>query len=167
LAFGYSVLGAGWLYLKANRVIERFAIASLRMLTPTFLILSGIGCLYAARVQPEIHVAWVMHSAVLSIVTVLIVLVGATLTFIPLRGRTAVPFTLGIVLFLLGMAGFAVTVFPNIIPFKLSLWEAASSSSSQIFLLAGAALVTPVILAYTAFAYWVFRGRTPERGWGE
>jgi cytochrome d ubiquinol oxidase subunit II len=61
----------------------------------------------------------------------------------------------------------ALLLFPDLVPFSLSLWDVASSSMSQRFVLIGAALVTPVVLAYSAFAYWIFRGRTPEKGWGE
>jgi cytochrome d ubiquinol oxidase subunit II len=45
------------------------------------------------------------------------------------------------------------------------LWEAASATSSQLFVLIGALVVTPVVLGYSAFAYYVFRGKTPEHGW--
>jgi cytochrome d ubiquinol oxidase subunit II len=72
---------------------------------------------------------------------------------------------LGLTLFLLGISGMSLIVFPNIVPFNVSLWSAAASSMSQIFVLVGAAFVTPVVLAYSAFAYWVFRGRTPAKGW--
>jgi len=47
----------------------------------------------------------------------------------------------------------------------VTLWEAASSSASQTFVLVGAAFVTPIILTYSAVAYWIFRGKTPEQGW--
>jgi cytochrome d ubiquinol oxidase subunit II len=77
------------------------------------------------------------------------------------------PFLLGLFLFLVGISGVALIVFPNVVPFSLSLWDAASSSTSQWFVLIGAAFVTPVVLAYSAFAYWIFRGKTPEKGWGE
>ena len=77
------------------------------------------------------------------------------------------PFLLGLCLFAVGITGMALIVFPYIVPFSLSLWDAASSSTSQEFVLIGAAFVTPVVLAYSAFAYWIFRGRTPEKGWGE
>ena len=77
------------------------------------------------------------------------------------------PFLLGLCLFAVGITGMALIVFPYIVPFSLSLWDAASSSTSQQFVLIGAAFVTPVVLAYSAFAYWIFRGRTPEKGWGE
>jgi len=51
------------------------------------------------------------------------------------------------------------------VPFRLSLWAAATAAQNNGFLLIEAAIVTPVILAYSAFAYRVFRGKTPENGW--
>ena len=64
-----------------------------------------------------------------------------------------------------GMAGLATVVFPNIVPFTVSIWDASSSHLSQVFLLTGMCLVAPVVLAYSLFAYWVFRGKTPQGGW--
>ncbi len=55
--------------------------------------------------------------------------------------------------------------FPNVVPFKINLWRAASGIASHVFLLIGAGLVTPVVLGYSAFAYSVFRGKTPAEGW--
>jgi cytochrome d ubiquinol oxidase subunit II len=81
------------------------------------------------------------------------------------KRRPAVPFLLGLFLFVVGISGIAVIVFPDIVPFSVTLREAASSSTSQTLVLVGAAVVTPIILAYSAFAYWIFRGKTPERGW--
>jgi len=75
------------------------------------------------------------------------------------------PFLLGLVLFALGVAGLGVTIFPDIVPFRMTLWQAASASLSHVFVLIGAAIVTPIVLAYSAFAYRVFRGKTPEAGW--
>jgi len=84
-----------------------------------------------------------------------------------LRGnsRPALPFLLGLLLFIVGISGIAFIVFPEIVPFSVSLWDAASSSTSQRLVMIGAACVTPVVLAYSAFAYWIFRGKTPENGW--
>jgi cytochrome d ubiquinol oxidase subunit II len=65
----------------------------------------------------------------------------------------------------LGITGLAVLIFPNIVPFRLSLWDASASRLSHIFLLGGAVFVTPVVMVYSAFAYWVFRGKTPVKGW--
>jgi cytochrome bd ubiquinol oxidase subunit II len=51
------------------------------------------------------------------------------------------------------------------VPFQLSLWDAASATLSHVFMLAGAVVVTPIVLAYSAFAYHEFRGKTPDEGW--
>jgi cytochrome bd-type quinol oxidase subunit 2 len=59
----------------------------------------------------------------------------------------------------LGYTGLVVSIFPNIVPPTLSIWEAAAPRSSQIFLLVGVMVIVPIILAYTALAYWVFRGK--------
>jgi len=64
-----------------------------------------------------------------------------------------------------GMVALGLSFFPYVIPFQISLWNAASHSSSQEFLLIGALVTTPVILTYTAFAFWVFHGKTPAEGW--
>ncbi len=81
-------------------------------------------------------------------------------------GRSdARPFALALVLFVVGIGGLGFAIFPDIVPFRLSLWAAASSTLSHVFLLIGAAVVAPVVLAYSAFAYRVFRGKTPDKGW--
>jgi len=167
VVIGYCVLGCGWLYLKGNTGIRQFANKSLQIGTPSFLLLLCLVSLYAASIQIGIRAAWILHSVTLSGLGVLMILAGAFLTLVPRKVAATVPLILGFALFLLGIIGFALIVFPNIIPFRLTLWDAAAGSASQTFLLVGATLVTPVILAYSAFAYWVFRGRTPEKGWVE
>jgi cytochrome d ubiquinol oxidase subunit II len=72
---------------------------------------------------------------------------------------------LALAMMLSAVAALDLSFFPYIIPFRLTLWDAASAPSTQEFLLIGALVVTPVVLAYTVFAYRVFRGRTPESGW--
>jgi cytochrome bd ubiquinol oxidase subunit II len=76
-----------------------------------------------------------------------------------------VAFALAIAMILSGMTGLGLAFFPNVIPFKISLWQAASGTASHVFLLIGAGLVTPVVLGYSAFAHSVFRGKTPPEGW--
>lgn len=70
-------------------------------------------------------------------------------------------------MFLCGLVSLVLTITPNIVPFRISLWDAASPPSSQVFLLIGALFVAPVVICYSAFSYRVFRGKTPKEGWGE
>jgi cytochrome d ubiquinol oxidase subunit II len=167
LLFGYAVLGAGWIKLKSNPSVQHFASRSRRIAAPVFAALFGVGCIYAFKIQPAIRLQWASHGIALSCLVGLLAVVAATLTALKENGRPALPFFLGLFLFTVGISGMALIVFPYIVPFSLSLWDTASSSTSQQFVLIGAAVVTPMVLAYSAFAYWIFRGRTPEKGWGE
>ena len=162
---GYMVLGGGWLHLKATRSLQGFADRSLRRTTPVFVGLAAATCAAASFVQPGVLEAWTSNPVVLTIIVILFLSTAGALMQ-SIGGHSALrPFLLGLILFVLGVAGLGITIFPDIVPFRLTLWQAASASLSHVFLLIGAAIVTPVVLAYSAFAYRVFRGKTPEKGW--
>ena len=167
LVVGYTVLGGGWLRLKSNLLLQEFARRSLRVSAPVFAVLLGIACLYSAQIQPGVRSQWTLHPIALPCLLGLFAIAVGALAVLTERVRPAIPLVLGLFLFVVGISGMALIVFPNIVPFSVSLWDAASSSASQEFVLIGATIVTPVVLGYSAFAYWVFRGRTPEKGWEE
>ena len=79
--------------------------------------------------------------------------------------RNSKPFWLGIALFFLGMSGLGVTIWPYAVPESVTIWEAAAPYRSQAFMLVGVALTMPLIIAYTAWAYWVFRGKVGHEGY--
>ena len=81
------------------------------------------------------------------------------------RDKDWPPFLLTLILFLLSMAGLAISIWPEIIPGRVTIWQAAAPPSSQMFMLVGAAVLVPIILAYTIWAYWVFRGKVGEDGY--
>ncbi|MGQ7935974.1 cytochrome d ubiquinol oxidase subunit II [Paraburkholderia sp. D1E] len=162
---GYVVLGAGWLHLKATAALREFAERCLRLAVPGFVCLAAAACAAAAWVQPGIRAAWAAHTIALVLITVLFL--GVTAVLLRAIGGRADghPFFLALALFVLGVAGLGFGIFPDIVPFRLTLWAAASATLSHVFLLIGAVIVTPVVLAYSAFAYRTFRGKTPEAGW--
>ena len=67
-------------------------------------------------------------------------------------------------LFLMSFIGIAISLWPMIVPYHYTLWEAASSPSTQAFLLIGTLFLLPIILMYTAWSYWVFRGKVRDSG---
>ena len=76
------------------------------------------------------------------------------------------PFFLTLALFALSYAGLGISMYPYIVPQSITIWQAASPENSQIFMLFGVAVLIPLILGYTAWAYWVFRGKVkPESGY--
>jgi len=165
LLFGYAVPGGGWLKLKSNVSLQHFASHSRRISAPAFAVFFGIACIYAVRIQPGIRSQWASHGITLAFLVGLFAIAAGTLTALPEKSRPVLPFLLGLLLFVVGISGIAFIVFPEIVPFSVSLWDAASSSTSQRLVMIGAACVTPVVLAYSAFAYWIFRGKTPENRW--
>ena len=69
------------------------------------------------------------------------------------------PFFLSLVLFALSYAGLGISMWPYIVPQSITIWQAASPANSQLFMLVGVAILVPLILGYTGWAYWVFRGK--------
>jgi cytochrome d ubiquinol oxidase subunit II len=162
---GYCVLGAGWLHLKGTGAVREFAERALRWSTPGFAALAVVACIVARDVQPAVEAAWTTHTVVLSVTATLFCISCVALRWAIGRGSDSLPFLFGLLLFACGLVGLCVTVFPDLLPFRLTLWSVAAASSSQVFLLIGAAVVAPIVIAYSLFAYHVFRGKTPESGW--
>jgi hypothetical protein len=69
-------------------------------------------------------------------------------------------------LFLLCFLGLGISMFPYVIPTEIMIWEAAAPDNSLSFMLVGAIALVPLILGYTADAYYVFRGKIdPDAGY--
>ena len=75
------------------------------------------------------------------------------------------PFFLTLSLFALSYAGLGISMYPYIVPQSITIWQAAAPPESLIFLLVGALILIPIILAYTAWSYWVFRGKVGAAGY--
>ena len=100
---------------------------------------------------------------------VLVPLIAAVLFFALLRSlaarRTFAPFLIALALFAIGMVGLGISMWPFIIPPSVTIWQAAAPERSQVFMLVGTLIIMPVILAYTGWAYWVFRGKVGVEGY--
>ena len=70
------------------------------------------------------------------------------------------PFLISIGLFLMGYVGMAISVYPWIIPFQYDIWQAAASPEGLSLMLVGVLPLLPIILGYTGYCYYVFRGKT-------
>lgn len=164
---GYATLGVGWLRLKGDETTRAFARRHQRWIPLAFLGLAIITGAIAATIQPHFAVSWRDHSSVLSLCIVVFAGCGMGIAWVAGRDDADdhIGFALALAMMLSGVAALDLSFFPYVIPFRITLWDAASATSTQVFLLIGALVVTPVILTYSAFAYRVFRGRTPAAGW--
>ncbi|MCW5773440.1 MAG: cytochrome d ubiquinol oxidase subunit II, partial [Rhodospirillaceae bacterium] len=83
------------------------------------------------------------------------------------RGGERLPFFLAVLVFLFGFAGIGVSLWPYIVPYALTIWQAAAPRASQVFVLIGIAVALPMVAIYTVYAYRVFSGKVhAEEGYG-
>jgi cytochrome bd ubiquinol oxidase subunit II len=164
---GFALLGSTWLVWKTDGPCQTHAYRMAKMAALATFALMGAVSLYNLALRPEYADRWlsapeIYYAAPVPVVTgvLAIWLIRALM-----RGREALPFWLSIALFLMGMAGLGVTIWPNVIPPSLTIWDAAAPERSQIFMLVGVAITMPLILGYTFWAYWVFRGKVADEGY--
>lgn len=164
LICGYGLLGATWCVMKTTGELEIWARRmAIRFLVATIvaMVLVSIWVPFLGRQLEARWFSWpnIAFLAPIPLVTAFV----AYRLFRDLEfGRHVRPFFLAIGLFLLGYLGLGVSLFPFIVPPALTIWQASNTVSSQLFALVGFAIVLPVIFAYTAYAYYVFRGKVAE-----
>jgi cytochrome d ubiquinol oxidase subunit II len=161
LMFGYALLGAGWLVLKTEGPLQVMARRLGRYAFVGVLVAVVAVSLWTPYVHPHIAERWFSwpNIAWLAPVPALTALV-ALLEWRSLNNRSdAAPFLWAVALFVLSYLGLAISLFPMIVPYKYTIWQAASSEATQAFLMIGVLVLLPIILLYSAWSYWVFRGK--------
>lgn len=165
---GYALLGATWLNMKTDGEVQERARRHALPLVAAVLVAMGIVSLWTPFAVERIAERWftLPNFYFLWPVPVLAVLIGF-LVFTGLQRRAElVPFFGTIGLFLLGYAGLAISTAPYIVPPSLTFWDAAAAPASQMFFLVGTAFLLPLVLLYTVFVYWIFRGKVEHGGPG-
>jgi len=161
LITGYALLGATWLIMKTEDALQRWAYDRARQLLFAVLAFILLVSLWTPLTDAAIAERWFSwpNIALLSPVPLLTALLAFGLWQSIEQRREVLPFVCTMGLFLLSYSGLAISLWPFVIPRTVTIWEAASAPGSQAFLLVGVALMLPATLAYTAYSYWVFRGK--------
>lgn len=163
----YALLGACWLILKTDGELQAYA--RRHALPLTGLTLGAIGIVSAATPLLAGHYfdRWLAWPQIVWVapVPVLTALLGYALARSLHARHELAPFLLTLGLFTLCFVGLGVSMFPYIVPHGLTIWDTATARSSQQFSLAGAAVMLPVIIAYSAWSYRVFRGKVTAEGY--
>ena len=164
---GYALLGSTWLIWKldgpgqahARKLALRSALATIVLMGAISLYNVFLNAEYAERwlTAPEIYLA--------APVPILTAIIALSMIQAIRKARNSKPFWLSIALFFFGMAGLGVTMWPYVVPPGVTIWDAAAPERSQVFMLIGVAITLPLIIAYTAWAYWVFRGKVADEGY--
>jgi cytochrome d ubiquinol oxidase subunit II len=159
---GYALLGANWLVMKTAGDLQ---IASRKIARPLLWIVVGavaIVSLWTPLLNDAIAQRWFSwpNIAYLSPVPILVTLVALGIDRSLAKSGEKAPFILSLILFILSYLGLGISLFPNVVPPHIDIWQAAAPDESLSFLLVGASVLLPLTLGYTIYVYWVFRGKT-------
>ncbi|WP_109441936.1 cytochrome d ubiquinol oxidase subunit II [Acinetobacter haemolyticus] len=157
----YATLGCGWLILKTDHELQQKMYQLMpKLIILLLLIFIGVS-LYTPLKQPEIAERWftIPNLYYFSPVPILVVLFVYLILRACKQKQELKPFVYTLVLVFLAFSGFVISLWPNIIPPSVTIWQAASPYSSQLFTLIGALILIPIIMSYTILAYWVFRDK--------
>ena len=161
LIVAYALLGSTWLIIKTEGVLYDRMVALARPITLALLAVIGIVSLWTPFAHPDIAERWFSFPNIVFFSPVpILVLVATWLILRSLQGVPhAGPFILALFVLFLGYSGLGISLWPNIIPPDITIREAASPPQSMGFALVGALFIIPFILGYTAWSYYVFRGK--------
>jgi cytochrome d ubiquinol oxidase subunit II len=161
LMLGYGLLGACWLILKTEGELQDWARRAAGICLVAVLVAIAAVSIWTPLARAEIAQRWFSwpNIALLSPVPIVTALIAFGEWEALRRRHELTPFLGAVALFLMSFIGIAISLWPMIVPYHYTLWETASSPSTQAFLLIGTLFLLPVILMYTAWSYWVFRGK--------
>ncbi|MGB8548410.1 MAG: cytochrome d ubiquinol oxidase subunit II [Xanthobacteraceae bacterium] len=159
--FGYSLLGAGWLVIKTEGALQDWARAHGRRCLIVTALAVGLVSLWTPYADPHIAARWFSWPNIAFLAPVpIITLALVWYAWHSLNTESEYgPFLASLGLFVMSYLGIAISLWPMIVPGHFTLHQAASSPSTQAFLLVGTLFLLPIILLYTGWSYWVFRGK--------
>ena len=161
LIVAYTLLGCTWLIMKTEGPLQKQMHDLARPLALVLLVVIGIVSLWTPLAYPMIAERWFSMPNLIWFMPVPILVVVTFYGLLKAVARNAnyTPFLLTLVLIFLGYSGLGISLWPNIIPPSISIWEAAAPPQSQGFMLVGTLFILPFILGYTFWSYYVFRGK--------
>lgn len=168
LIAAYALLGCTWLIMKTEGRLQQQMHDLARPLVLVMLGTTGIVSVWTPLAHEAIAQRWFSLPNLFWFLPVPILVLVCTWALLRAVANNAnhLPFVLTLVLIFLGYSGLGISLWPNVIPPAVSIWDAAAPPQSQGFALVGALFIIPFILVYTAWSYYVFRGKvTPDQGY--
>lgn len=162
LCLGYSLLGAGWLVAKTEGKVRDRAYRVMPSLTIGVMVFLAVAFIYALASDLRIMDRWLERPYLL-----VCPLIGAVAAISLVRGIShrsdLQPFRMMALIFGTAFCTLAISFWPYMIPFSVTIDEAAAPESSLSFMFWGSGLVVlPLTLGYTALVYRVFRGKVVD-----
>jgi cytochrome d ubiquinol oxidase subunit II len=161
LVFGYALLGATWLVMKTDGETQTWARQSASYVLAWVAAFIAVVSVSMPTMDPAIRALWFGMPTFFYLLPIPVI--TAVLFILAWRdlhsGREYRPFFLSIGIFMAGYLGIGISMWPYIVPFGVTFTQAAAAPESQSLLLVGTAVMLPVVLGYTAYCYYIFRGK--------
>ena len=173
LPAAYVLLGATWLIMKCEHELQQRAVGWARMAWWPFVIGMVLISLATPWISPTVRERWFTMPNLIGLLPIPLttaVALFATLAILKTKRVLGswcwVPFSLVVLVFVLGGLGLAYSVYPYVVVNRLTMWQAASSPAALLAIFWGTAITVPAIVLYSIYAYRVFRGKTSELSYG-
>ncbi len=162
LVFGYALLGCTWLIMKTDKDTQIWARKSAAYVLIYVMLFMGLVSLWVPFLNERIRIFWftMPNFAYLSFIPILTIFTLFMLFSTLYKNKEFQPFCYSVLLFALGYLGLILSIWPFTVPYQISLWQSAAIAESQSLMLVGAGLLLPIILGYTIYCYYIFRGKS-------
>lgn len=166
VAFGYALLGATWLVMKTDEITQQWARKCASYVLGFVGLFMGIVSVSMPMMNADVKALWFSLPNFFYLLPVpLLTLALFIFIWRDLHAESEYrPFFLSVGVFLLGYLGLGISLWPWLVPFAIDFRQAAAAGTSQSLLLVGTAIMLPAVLAYTAFSYYLFSGKSSHEG---
>ena len=159
LVLGYALLGAGWLIFRTQGPVQDWAYTRIKLLLPGVLAVLGLVAIYTLSTHMRVRDRW-LHDIWLALFPLMIIMASWGVWTGVKRRIDWAPYGMSVIIFAAAFMTLEASFWPYLIPFSVTIQEAAAPVQSLSFLFYGAGIVLfPVILFYTGMVYWIMRGK--------
>ena len=157
VVFGYAMLGSTWLIMHCKGALFVWA----RKVTAYTSFFVGIAMVLVSIIMPvsntHVYNLWFHIPTIFFLMPIPIfaLIVFISMWFFLYKGNKFKPFICTILIFLLSFSGICITIYPWLVPYSVSIYDAAATATTQSILLIGAIIMLPVILVYTVYCYYL------------
>ena len=165
LVIGYALLGSTWLIMKTDGAVQQWAYKITPKLLFGLMAVFAAVSIYTPFVDSSVMTRWFDGISLIWALPALALFCAYIVLRAVKKQQDGMPFVATMGIFLFSYLGLLASKWPYIVPPKFTIYDAASAYNSQLFLLLGFLFVIPIVLAYTSWTYWVFRGKVGDAGY--